>query len=83
MARRERDAELAASAGAGLDIIFRKQDGIRIQVDLIQRYTGEKKTHFRVSVGAIVRWHPPFLPDSPEHDELRTTPARPAPARPR
>ena len=47
---------LAVAAGAQLDILVRREDGIRVQVDVIRKVGGVDATYVRVSAGLLLRF---------------------------
>jgi len=42
--------------GAQLDLLVRREDGIRAQVDVIQNYGGDHATNVRFSIGLLLRF---------------------------
>jgi hypothetical protein len=47
---------LAGLLGIQVDVLLRRQDGIRVQADLIRDWSGEKARHFRFSAGLVLRF---------------------------
>ena len=42
--------------GAALDIVVHGENSLRVQYDVLRRYSGGPTTHHRISVGGVIRW---------------------------